>query len=314
MTMTMMNGMTNHTKATHHVFHAMGTSVHITIVGISGAEAKKHALSAEQVFRTYDERFSRFKDTSELHKLNISDGKWVPVSLEMFQILKKCVSLSNETDGAFDASVGKILASYGYGLPKNIIDTEHIPTYNDIEFNDRELSVKLALGQVLETACIIKGMAIDSAGDMLSGILGFMINAGGDILTHGDYENNSSWNVAIQSPQNIGAVVSAITIRDKGMATSGTYQTKGINNGKEWHHLINMRTRKPTDGFVSATIVAPTCEEADIEASLAILLSPNEAMSRLSMLGLPYFLVSRDGTVTKNSTFEELEVPISSIL
>lgn len=298
----------------HHVFHVMGTSVHIILIGKSEAELNVHALEAERIFRIYDERFSRFKETSELHKLNTSKGEWTPVSLEMFEVLKKCVNLSSETDGAFDPSVGKILASYGYGLPKNPIATEHTPTYRDVEFNDRELSVRLAPGQVLETACIVKGMAVDRAGDVLSEVPGFMINAGGDILTKGDYENKSKWNVAVQDPRDNSAIIGAVALHNSGMATSGTYRTKGVHNGKEWHHIINMRTGKPADGLMSATIIAPTCEEADIEASLAILLSREEATSRLNQLNLPYLLVSKDGMMTKNSAFSEIEIPVTGLL
>lgn len=301
-------------ETTHHIFHAMGIAVHITIVGLKKAEAIKKVSEAERIFRTYDERFSRFKETSELHKLNTSNGAWCAVSLEMFQVLQKCVALARETDGVFDPSVGRILASYGYGLPKNLPQTTNTFTYRDIEFNDRELSVRLAPGQVLETASIVKGMAIDRAGEALLGVPGFLINAGGDILTHGSYESGVAWNLAVQDPRNTAAIVGAIALRDAGMATSGTYQTKGVHEGNEWHHLINMNTGKPSDGFTSATVIAPTCEEADTGASLAILLNPNEAVARLESRGLPYFLISKDGVVTKNAAFAALEVPISTLV
>lgn len=303
----------------------MGIPVHITLVGLKEAEAKKYANEAERIFRAYDERFSRFKETSELHKLNTANGEWRPVTLEMFQVLKKCVALAEETGGAFDPSVGGVLASYGYGLPatsniaqaglpKNTAPATHTPAYHDIEFNDRELSVRLAPEQVLEPASIVKGAAIDRASEALLGVPGFLINAGGDILTHGSYEDGAAWNVAVQDPRNTDAIVEAIVLRDAGMATSGTYQTKGTHEGKEWHHLIDMRTGKPAEGFMSATVIAPTCEEADTEASLAIILNQKEAVARLESRHLPYFLISKNGTITKNAAFVALEVPILGLV
>lgn len=298
----------------HHVFHAMGIPVHITLVGTSEAEAKKCIGEAEKIFRAYDERFSRFKETSELHKLNTSNGTWCSVSLEMFQVLQKCVVLAKETDGSFDPSVGGILASYGYGLPKNLTVGANIPTYRDIEFNDRELSVRLAPEQILEPASIVKGMAIDLMCDELKHVPGFLVNAGGDILTHGAYKNGTAWNIAVQDPHNTDAIIGVVALKNAGMATSGTYQTKGIHNGKEWHHLIDMRNGKPANGFISATVIAKTCEEADTEASLAILLSPTEAIARLETKKLSYFLISHNGAVTKNATFNALEVPVSTLV
>lgn len=292
----------------------MGIPVHVTLVGANEKDAKKYVADVEQIFHAYDKRFSRFKETSELHKLNTSNCEWCAVSLPMFQVLKKCMALAVETNGAFDASVGGILASYGYGLPENFTLPSPVPTYHNIEFNDRELSVRLAPGQILEPASIVKGMAIDEAGKSLANVPGFLINAGGDIVTRGEYKNGASWNIAIQDPRNLDAIVGAVALSDAGMATSGTYQTKGIHKGREWHHLVNMQSGEPADGFASATVIAHTCEEADTEASLAILLPESEAIARLEARGLPYFLISKNGAITKNSAFTALEVPISTLL
>ncbi|MBI5078061.1 MAG: FAD:protein FMN transferase [Candidatus Yonathbacteria bacterium] len=302
------------TETIHHVFHSMGIPVHITLVGIKKSEARKYVSEAENIFHEYDKRFSRFNETSELHKLNTAGGQWFTASLPMFQVLKKCVALAEETRGAFDPSVGGVLASYDYGLPSNFTPPSPPLTYRNIEFNDRELSVRLAPAQVLEPASIVKGMAIDEAGKSLIKVPGFLINAGGDIITRGMYENDAPWNIAIEDPRNPDAIVAAVTIQNGGMATSGTYQTKGANKGREWHHLVDMRTGKPSTGFASATVIANTCEEADTEASLAILLSETEAIARLEKRGLPYFLIRKDGRVSKNSAFAALEVPISSLL
>lgn len=303
-------------EATHHVFHSMGIPVHITLVGVSEKDAKKCIAEAEQIFHALDKRFSRFKDTSELHKLNTANGEWTAVSLPMFQVLQKCVVLAKETHGAFDPSVGGLLASYGYGLPENFVPPSPLPTYRDIEFNERDLSVRLAPGQVLEPASVVKGMAIDEAGQSLvdAKVPGFMINAGGDIITHGPYKDGSSWNIAIQDPRNLDAIVGAVALQNAGMATSGTYQTKGIHEGKAWHHLVNMETGEPSKGILSATVIARTCEEADTEASLAILLPEAEAIARLNQRGLPYFLVNDAGLVLKSPAFAELEIPITSLI
>lgn len=303
----------------HRVFHSMGIPVHISMVGVSGEQADKALQKAEGVFNEYDFRFSRFKSESELMALNTSNGAWHKVSIDLFQIIKKSVALAAETDGVFDPSVGGVLASYGYGLPKNFIQRMPPATYRDLAFNDRELLIRLAPGQILEPACIVKGIAIDTAGKELSQIIdtstqGFMINAGGDIVTRGVFEDGHAWNIAIQDPKNPSAIVSAISIQNAGVATSGTYQTQGEHSSKKWHHLVNMQTGKPTLGIISATVVATTCEEADTEASLAILLKEDQAVARLASRGLPYLLISENGTITKNAGFIALEVPIDTLL
>lgn len=297
----------------HRVFHSMGIPIHLTLVGCSTEEADQATKKAEDVFNEYDLRFSRFRNDSELMSLNESNGVWHKVSLPLFQVLKKCVALSADTMGAFDPSVGGVLASYGYGLPKKFIRKTPFPTYRDLAFNDRELLVRLAPGQILEPACVVKGMAIDAAGQTLLGIPGFMINAGGDILTHGSFKNGSGWNIAVQDPRDQRAIVTTLSIRNAGVATSGIYQTGGEHEGEKWHHLINMQTGKPTNRMMSATIVAPTCEQADVEASLAILLPFEQTVARLEQRKLPYFLIYNDGRIAKNAAFTALEIPFDNI-
>ncbi len=297
----------------------MGIPVHITMVGFSSSEADAALARAEDIFTEYDLRFSRFKSESELMRLNTSNGSWHKVSIELFQVIKKCVALSAETDGSFDPSVGGVLASYGYGLPLNFELPEVLPTYRDLAFNDRELLIRLAPKQILEPACIVKGMAIDMAGKAIvekmdTSRQGFIINAGGDIFTQGSFEDGKQWNVAIQDPRSADAIITAAGIQNAGMATSGTYQTGGEHHGKKWHHLVNMQTAESAPGIVSATVIARTCEEADTEASLVILLPLEKAVARLEARQLPYFIISENGTVTKNNTFAQLEIPIATLV
>lgn len=292
----------------------MGIAVHCTLVGVTPTEADLRMAEAEKIFNAYDTRFSRFKETSELHRLNTSAGIPQKISIEMFQVLKKCVALAKETSGAFDLSVGGILASYGYGLPANFTLPNPIPTYEDIVFNERELEITLALGQVLEPASIVKSMAISAAARAFQGVPGFIINAGGDIVTQGAFEDGKLWNIAIQDPRDPRAVVAAVGIQNAGMATSGVYQVQGEHTGKPWHHLINMQNGDSAHGIMSATVIAPTCEQADTEATLAILLGPSLGITRLEQTGSPYFLIFDDGTIRKNAAFTALEIPIETLI
>ena len=292
----------------------MGIAVHCTLVGINAKEAEERIAEAEKIFNEFDLRFSRFKETSELHQLNVSAGKAHKVSIEMFQVIKKCVALAEQTSGAFDPSVGGVLASYGYGLPKDFTPPSPLPTYRDISFNDSTLEITLASGQVLEPASVVKSMAIDIAAQAFRGVPGFMINAGGDIMTHGKFEDGALWNIAIQDPRDPRAIVGALGIENAGIATSGVYQTHGESKGQKWHHLVDMRTQESTSGILSATVVAPTCEQADTEATLTILLGITDGIARLERTGLPYFLILNDGLVKKNAAFAALEVPVGNLI
>jgi len=292
----------------------MGIAVHCTLVGVSVEEADKRVSKAEEIFSEFDLRFSRFKKTSELYRLNASSGKPHNVSIDMFQVIKKCVALAEETGGAFDPSVGGVLASYGYGLPENFTQPVPQPTYRDIFFDDSALQITLAPGQILEPASAVKSMAIDEASRVFQGAPGFMINAGGDIVTHGEFEDGNRWNIAIQDPRDPRAIVAAVGVKNVGIATSGVYQTHGEHAGKPWHHLVDMRTGENAHGIMSATVIATTCEKADSEATISILLGRVEGIARLDKSGLPYFLILDHGAIHKNAAFAALEIPFENLI
>lgn len=291
----------------HYVFHAMGIPVHITIVGEETDEHTRCAKNAEKIFHSWDEEFSRFLEGSALVKLNAGAGAWQNVSPRMFSILQKCVRIAKETNGVFDPSVGGHLAHYGYGLPKNYELPSPFPTYRDIVFDEATSRVLCAKGQVLEPAAIVKGLAIDAAGGTLPKDAGWMLNAGGDILTHGDFPPQSHWNVAIQHPKEKSAAVTVVKIHNEALATSGTYEVGGVSGSAPWHHQVDMQTGNPTAGVASVSIIAPTAERADTLASIAILLGLSQGKVFLDKEGVPYLFVTEEDRMYKNSAFSARE-------
>ena len=61
----------------------------------------------------FEKNFSRFIPTSELMKLNFRAGQKVPISKAMYRILRKCIELSEITDGLFNPFVLPTLHKLG---------------------------------------------------------------------------------------------------------------------------------------------------------------------------------------------------------
>jgi thiamine biosynthesis lipoprotein len=289
--------------AQHRVLHAMGMPIHLTLLCEEDA-ADGLAERAQREFDRWDRRFSRFKESSELAILNQHAGSWVSVNKEMFSVISECKKLAEQTAGLFDPSAGSYLAAAGYGLPADYSLPEPAPTYARIELDTENCKIRCAPDQILEPAAIVKGMAIDAVGAMLSNCPAWMINAGGDILTHGAYGQQEFWNVAIQDPFDRFRTVTAISVRDCAVATSGDYETTWVKDGKPRHHQIDMRTGQPTEAIRSVTVVADTAKRADTFSSLLFLgVSPES----LHMENVGYFIINVEGIQYRTKEFAHLE-------
>jgi len=312
------------TDIRHAVFHSMGIPIHLTLVGAGEEEAARYAKKAERIFEEWDTRFSRFREESELARLNQSGGAWCAVGAELFRVIQTCVVLAKETDGVFDPSVGSYLAAAGYGLPRGYALPIVVPDYLDVQFDEEKSAIKLARGQVLEPAGIVKGMAIDAAGEALRGAPaspvssqggpGWMINAGGDILTHGAYATHDDWQVGIQFPDRKDAIASLVRVKDEAVATSGDYETARLVEGEPWHHQIDMKSGAPTRGLRSVTVIAKTAAEADTAASVIFLYGLEKGMAYAEERNLPCMMIDASQTMHKNKLYREREISLPAPL
>ncbi len=140
--------------------------------------------SVFKYFKSVDERFSTYKTTSEITKINngLPKSKW---SREMKTVLSLCEETKKLTNGYFDIShKGKLDPS---GLVKGWA------IYN---------AAQLLLDR---------------------GIKNFYIEAGGDIQVQGTNTENKPWVIGIRNPFNIDEIIKVVQLTNQGMATSGTY-------------------------------------------------------------------------------------------
>ena len=144
----------------------------------------------EEVFRYFtfvDEKFSTYKDMSEVMRLNRGELKESEISLE----LKEVLNLSEETQ----------LITKGY-------------------FNVRRSDGSL------DPSGLVKGWAIKKAAQILEGLgyKNFYIEAGGDIEVKGNNAEGKKWSVGIRNPFKKNEIVKVVYLDGGGIATSGTYE------------------------------------------------------------------------------------------
>jgi thiamine biosynthesis lipoprotein len=146
----------------------------------------------------------------------------------------------------------------------------------------------------LDLGAIAKGWTVDVAVDeALRHVPWIVVNAGGDLRVGGDAP---SIDVGIEDPERPDAELLRTTLTSGAIATSSVVKRSW---GTDAHHVIDPATGRPavTD-VLQATVWAPTCADAEVAATDA-LLSGRDAARRY-----PAVLVMRSADVVVSMPIE----------
>src|SRR6195256_6206290 len=94
-------------------FDALGSTCELLSVDSGPAALER----CEQRIREAEARFTRFLRDSELADLNAGDGRYVPVSPEMFAMLEAALWAYQESGGLVNAAILPALTAAGYDRP-----------------------------------------------------------------------------------------------------------------------------------------------------------------------------------------------------
>lgn len=291
----------------------MRTDIFVKIVSETRKEAdlERDLNDSFAVFRDIASRFSRFREESELFRLN--DSSEMRVSPEMEGILSEAVSSYGETGGVFDPSILPYLESSGYAGSFGT-DSFGIPSplpggscggFGGILIDKRAGIVRKPSALRIDLGGIAKGYAVDKVTRMLRerGNTDFLVDAGGDMFASGsDIENGSSfWGIDIARPMGEDGRAALLTLCDQAVATSGMDRRRWSVGGEERHHLIDPRTGKSavTD-LMSVTVVGKTVVRAEVAAKTICILGRESGLEFAAKRGVAAFLILSDGKTVYN--------------
>jgi thiamine biosynthesis lipoprotein len=111
-------------------------------------------------------------------------------------------------------------------------------------------------------------------------------------LALGPQAGDRPWRVGIESLAVDGAAAKQIDLNVGALATSGDARRFLLTDGKRYGHVLDPRTGWPVaDAPRSVTVAAPTCTEAGMLATLA-LLRGSDAVAFLDAQGVQYWTLS----------------------
>ena len=117
-----------------------------------------------------------------------------------------------------------------------------------------------------------------------------LVNCGGDLACSGKRLNGESWKVGIEAVNDQKQAKHIVALSSGALATSGDSRRFLMKDDIRYSHILNPITGWAiTDAPRSVTVAAPTCINAGIISTLA-LLQGAEAESFLTTLEMPYWL------------------------
>jgi len=247
--------------------------------------ARQTLAAAEQELRRVEALASKHLADSELSRLNRAPaGRLVPLSDEMLALLRLARELTARTDGAFDPTVGPVIALWEEAQRKDRPPTEEeikqaraASGWDAWALLDRGAQKRRAEAK-LDLGGIAKGYGIDRALQALAdrGCAGGLVDVGGDIRCFGLSPREGGWRLGVRDPfhPDSGRLLAVLEVSSEAVCTSGNYFRYHEIAGRRYHHIIDPRSGRPAEAAPSVTVIAPTAARADAWATALSVLGP----------------------------------------
>lgn len=268
----------------HDEGQIFGTFYHITYQNDSSIQTD---ILAE--LQKVDNALSMFNKESIISHIN--RGENVETN-EMFEsVFNLAEEISDNTDGAFDITVAPLVNAWGFGFKtgnpptKQTVDSlRAIVGYKKVKLVNHRIT-KSDARVMLDCSAIAKGYGCDVVARLLEkrGIKNYMVEIGGEVVTHGISEKRLPWKIGVTKPSDDSLNVNnelqtVLNVKDRAMATSGNYRNFYYRGGKKYAHTIDPATGYPVQhSILSATVLEKHCAEADAYATAFMVMGMEKA-------------------------------------
>lgn len=295
----------------------MGSVIRVNAYGGTQDEAQTLCEAACDAVQALDTRvLSKTASSSELYRLNHTDAAdfSVAVSSELWDALAETKAIYAHSGGKAALASGALTSLWGMDT-----DTFRVPTQEEIvaaralcsddtvQLDAENSTVSFAPGQELNLGSTGKGIGCDRAAEILreavtaGTISGAVASVGGSVATVGSPDGESSaWRVGIRDPYGAAnEYFATLSVGEAFLSTSGSYEKQFTENGKTYHHILDLTTGYPAETqLVSVTILAKTGLQSDALSTLCFLLGEAESREVLDLYDAQAVFVYADKTVS----------------
>jgi thiamine biosynthesis lipoprotein len=285
----------------------MGTQFRIVLYTSDEATATAASHAAFDRIRQLDETLSDYNADSELMRLCArAGGPPVPVSEDLFFVLAQSQELAQQSDGAFDVSVGPVVRLWRRARrqhklpdPERLAQARQLVGFQYIRLEKNARTVQLAKPRMqLDLGGIAKGYAADQAMVVIKrhGIKRALVAASGDIVVGEPPPGEPGWTIAVGAPgESAKQPLDYLLLHNAAVSTSGDAEQFLEIDGKRYSHVIDPRNGQALTDRLQVTVVAPDGTASDGLATMLSVMGPEHGMKLIEAAHDAAALVVRSG-------------------
>lgn len=312
---------------------AMGTMIQQNLyISDDGEDFMREIL--DLIVRLEEETLSWRLETSEVYRINqaAEDGRSVQLSQELSGVVRQCLELTEDSEGAFDVTLGSVIRlwdidSWSPDLPEGLFQ---VPDEQDLRqalalcgssrlhaesLTDAESDAYLVLypeeGVMLDLGAVGKGLALDYILEMLKenpDVSGATVSVGGSVLTYGTKPDKTVWRIGVANPWDSSGNIGVLYLEGQWcVSTSGDYERYMEVGGVRYHHILDPATGKPADsGLTSVTIVTKDGLLSDALSTACFVLGREKGIELAVKYGAEALFVESGGEIFMTPGLEDI--------
>jgi thiamine biosynthesis lipoprotein len=268
----------------------MGTLFRIKLYARDAPQAQAAFRTAFARIESLDNALSDYKPDSELNQVTtLAVDRPVPVSADLFRVLSEAQRISEDTNGAFDVTLGPVIR-----LWREARKTGHIPApdalreaagrcgYKKMTLNTQRQTIQFAQsGMRLDLGAIAKGYAADEALSAIAslGVTSALVAASGDLAFSDAPPGQKGWSIGVDSFDQASApFTKVLLLSHAAVSTSGDTEQFLDAGGKHYSHIIDPVTNMGLTRRMTITVVARHGIRADPLATASSVLGESRAL------------------------------------
>ncbi|MEG9431568.1 DUF2271 domain-containing protein [Terriglobus sp. ADX1] len=298
--------------------NVLGTSLDAAISAPSQRDARVAEKAALAEFDRLSAKLSAWNADSEFSRWQKTRGVAVKVSPELMEVLAHFDAWQGETGGVLNASSETAAKVWRSAAAKGVApSTEQLAAAVQAMKQphwslDRVHGTATRLGSApLVLASFTKSWITEKAAEaaLHAGATGVMLNVGGDIVTRGALTQR----VDVANPQTHAendAAIDTVVLRDRAIATSGSYRRGFDVAGERMSHIIDPRTATPAAQVLSSSVIAQDATTAGALATALSILSPRESQALMQRHpDAQYLIVTASGEEIRSNGWTNYAEP-----
>jgi FAD:protein FMN transferase len=263
-------------------FHALGGPCEVLAEIADETTAQKVIEAVAACAWRVERKFSRYRTDNIVARINAAAGAAVEVDDETANLLDFATQAHGLSDGLFDITSGVLRRAWTFdGVSRTPARAEIdalLPLVGWSKVRWTRPVITLRPGMEIDFGGIGKEYAVDRATQLakMASDAAVLVNFGGDLAVTRARDGNRPWRVGIEGIDTGARRASSLVDLAAGaLATSGdTYRYVESEAGR-LPHILDPRTGRPVHGAPrTVTVAAPTCTDAGMLTTLAMLRGP----------------------------------------